>query len=145
MPATGAISDPVLNASDPLILNSYAILTETITVAAPLTTDCFSLIRRDGLAVVGGGRVLGVVAFTRPCPNGDVLATVMSEGIAIVRVEPGVTINSGQPLATTVNANARVAVGGEYAYGNAIDETDGSSTAARPHYVRVRLSTGSIV
>lgn len=141
---TLALSDARENVRDPLALNQYVVLSETISVIQPLTTDCFNLIRRDAQPVVGGDLVMGVVGFVRPCPNGDVLATVISEGIAIVQVAAGANIPAGLPLATTADGFARQAVAGEYTFGSAIDTTDGTSTATEPHYIRVRLSTGSI-
>jgi len=119
----------------------YPILEETILMDAATPRDCWKGIKADGTYPAATTEVVrGIIHYFSEDQAPDVYASAMSEGIAIVMIEPGQTITLDEPIAINANGNAVVGVPGtDYIVGYARNPSTGS-TAALPHYTEIKLA-----
>lgn len=107
--------------------------------------EASTIVAPNGTKVANGTlntKVGGIVGNSAAANNNEYF-TLFTDEIAIVKVEAGeaVTLNSPIAAANTGTGRARVGVPGtDELIGYALDTSDGSGTALKPHYIRVRLS-----
>lgn len=118
----------------------YPILEETVLMNAATPLECWKGIKADGTYPAATTEVVrGIVHYFSEDTADDVYCSAMSEGIAIVMIEPGETITLDEPLAINSNGNAVAGAATDYIVGYARNPSTGS-TVAQPHYTEVKLS-----
>lgn len=119
----------------------FPILEETVLRDAATPLECYKGITAAGIYPAATTDVVrGVVHYISEDGAPDVYFSAMSEGIAIIMIEPGETIGLDEPLAVNANGNAVAGtVGADYIVGYARNPSTGS-TVAQPHYTEVKLA-----
>ena len=122
-------------------LKFYPILEETVLMDDATPFECWKGIKADGTYPAATTEVVrGILHYFSEDTADDVYGSVMTEGIAIVMIEPGETIGLDEPLAINTNGNAVAGTPGtDYIVGYARNPSTGS-TVARPHYTEVKLA-----
>lgn len=128
------------NVVNPESLTHYAVLTESVELDAATPLVVFKAIAGDGAYPADANeRVKGIILYFSEDGAPDKYATVITEGVGILQVEPGQTIAVDQDVAINANGNAIAAASGNAVLGMARNASAGS-TAQVPHYIRVKVN-----
>lgn len=137
------------NVAEPACLSCHVINCQTVIVpdGGP-AIDPFLGYLIDGTLVTGPNdvNVLGVPLYgadesdlSGAIPLDLQCVALVTEGVVIIQVEPTEIVNAGDRVAFLATGAIRLAAGGEFSFGQALDNSDGTGTVADPHYVRVHI------
>lgn len=130
------------NITNPTYLPRY--VHDAFTFPATGNVERYTIVTRNGTPVADGSIntfVDGIAGTQVPGDDADHF-TLVTDEIAIVKVEAGETIayNDAVAAANTGTGRARAGtIGTDRIIGKSLDVSDGSGTAEKPHYVRVHL------
>lgn len=133
------------NVTNPIYLPRHATTGFSFPAGAGVVVEQNTIVDRNGEPVADGvlnTLVDGVAGTGTELADNNEYFTLITDEIAVVKVEAGEVITYNAPIAAadTGTGRARVGVPGtDQIIGKALDTSDGSGTALAPHYIRVHL------
>jgi hypothetical protein len=133
------------NVKNPIYLPRHATTGFSFPAGTGLVVEQNTIVTRTGALVANGTLntlVDGIAGTGTGLANNNEYFTLITDEIAVVKVQQGQVITYNAPIAAanTGTGRARVGVPGtDQIIGKALDTSDGSGTALAPHYIRVHL------
>lgn len=122
------------NVTFPHAMPEFIILSETIRAAQK--TDRGVALLRDGTIPAAGAYAAGIAILDVEAGE---LASLATQGIVVAKVTPAATITVDAQLCIGTDGTVTPVTAAEIPIGRSLDSSSGS-TAACPHYVRVKLN-----
>jgi len=132
------------NVTNPTYLPRYASVGFSFPAGPTIAVEQHTVVDRTGAPVIDGvlNTLVDGIAGNATSADNNEYFTLITDEIAIVKVEAGEAIAYNAPVAAANTGTGRVRVGVpgvDQVIGKSLDVSDGSGTALAPHFVRVHL------
>lgn len=133
------------NVTNPIYLPRHSTVGFSFPAGSGVVVEQGTIVDRNGSPVPDGSLntlVDGIAGTGTDLAGNNEYFTLLTDDIAVVKVEAGEVVTYNAPIAASDagNGRARVGVPGtDQIIGKALDTSDGSGTALAPHYIRVHL------
>lgn len=132
------------NITNPVYLPRYACCGFSYPAGAGIAVEPYTVVDRTGAPIADGnaGTLVDGIAGTETQADNNEYFTLLTDEIAVVKVEAGEAIAYNDPVAAANSGTGRIragVAGTDEIIGKALDVSDGSGTAEVPHYIRVHL------